>query len=103
MYIKNKTMPEADAETTGLAKWAANKFYVDEFYDRIVVRPLTILSDVLFVVIDKLVIDLLVMATAWIVGFTGRTIRLVQTGNTGVYIFAMVIGMMVLMFIQLVY
>jgi NADH-quinone oxidoreductase subunit L len=53
--------------------------------------------------VDKLVIDLVVMATAWIVGFTGRTIRLVQTGNTGVYIFAMVIGMMVLMFIQLVY
>ncbi len=103
MYIKNKTMPEADAETTGLAKWAANKFYVDEFYEKIVVRPLTIMSDVLFVLVDKLVIDLVVMATAWIVGFTGRTIRLVQTGNTGVYIFAMVIGMMVLMFIQLVY
>jgi hypothetical protein len=43
------------------------------------------------------------MASAWIVGFTGRTIRLVQTGNTGLYLFLMVIGMMVFMFIQLVY
>jgi NADH-quinone oxidoreductase subunit L len=61
-----------------------------------------VLSDLLHVVVDKLIVDLLVNASAWFVGFTGRTMRLVQTGNTGFYIFAMVIGMMVLLLIQLV-
>ncbi len=103
LYISKKWLPEADEETTGFAKWVANKFYIDEFYDKVIVKPLLVVSDIFFVLIDKLIIDLIVMATAWIVGFTGRTIRLAQTGNTGLYIFAMVIGMMVLMFFQLVY
>jgi NADH-quinone oxidoreductase subunit L len=79
-----------------------NKFYIDEIYDKVFVKPIGILSDLLHVVVDKLVVDLLVNASAWFVGFTGRTLRLVQTGNTGFYIFAMVIGMMVLLLIQLV-
>jgi NADH-quinone oxidoreductase subunit L len=61
-----------------------------------------VLSDIFHVVIDKLIIDLFVNASAWIVGFSGRTLRLVQTGNTGFYIFIMVIAMMVLLLIQLV-
>lgn len=103
IYIKGKTVPEAETETTGFAKVLAHKFYIDELYDKIIVKPFMVLSDVFFVLVDKLVVDLLVMAAAWIVGFTGKTLRLVQTGNTGLYIFAMVIGMMVLMFFQLVY
>jgi len=67
------------------------------------VRPMMVLSDLFYVLVDKLIVDLLVMARAWIIGFTGRTIRLVQTGNTGLYLFLMVIGMMVFMLIQLVY
>jgi NADH-quinone oxidoreductase subunit L len=102
-YIQSKLLPEPDAETKGFAKWVANKFYIDELYDKVFVRPMMVLSDLFYVLVDKLVVDLLVMASAWIVGFTGRTIRLVQTGNTGLYLFLMVIGMMVFMFIQLVY
>jgi NADH-quinone oxidoreductase subunit L len=102
-YISSKIVPEPDSETKGFAKWVANKFYIDELYDNVIVKPMMVISDILFVLIDKLVVDLVVMATAWIVGFTGRTLRLVQTGNAGFYLFAMVIGMMILMFIQLVY
>jgi len=102
-YIHSKLLPEADAETKGLSKWVANKFYVDELYDKLFVRPMMVLSDLFYVLVDKLIVDLLVMASAWIIGFTGRTIRLVQTGNTGLYLFLMVIGMMVFMLIQLVY
>jgi NADH-quinone oxidoreductase subunit L len=102
-YVKSKLVPEPDSETKGFAKRVANKFYIDELYDNVIVKPTMVISDILFVLIDKLVVDLVVMATAWIVGFTGRTLRLVQTGNAGFYLFAMVIGMMILMFIQLVY
>jgi NADH-quinone oxidoreductase subunit L len=101
-YVSRKTVPEPDTETKGLAKWVANKFYIDELYNAVFVKPMMVLSDVFHVVIDKLVIDLFVNASAWMVGFTGRTLRLVQTGNTGFYIFIMVFAMMVLLLIQLV-
>jgi NADH-quinone oxidoreductase subunit L len=101
-YISKKSIPESDEETKGFAKWVSNKFYIDEFYDRVIVKPVMVLSDIFHVVVDKLIIDLFVNASAWMVGFTGRTLRLVQTGNTGFYIFVMVIAMMVLLLIQLV-
>ena len=102
LYLNKKSLPESDEDTVGFSKWVSNKFYIDELYDKIIVKPIMVLSDIFHVVIDKLIIDLFVNASAWMVGFTGRTLRLVQTGNTGFYIFVMVIAMMVLLLIQLV-
>lgn len=100
-YINQKQEPVADAELTGLNKVISNKFYVDEIYNTVFVKPITVLSDLFLVLVDKLIVDLAVNATAWVVATTGKTLRLVQNGNTGFYVFAMVIGMMVLFVIRL--
>ncbi len=100
-YVKKAELPVNDSELTGINKVISNKFYVDEIYDTLIVKPITILSDLFLVLVDKLIIDLAVNATAWIVATTGKTMRLFQTGNTGFYVFAMVIGMMVLLIIRL--
>jgi NADH-quinone oxidoreductase subunit L len=100
-YVKKGEQPADEASLTGLQKWISNKFYIDELYDKVIVKPMLILSDLFMVLIDKLVIDLIVNFVAWIVGFTGRMLRLIQTGNTGFYIFAMVLSMVVLFVIRL--
>jgi NADH-quinone oxidoreductase subunit L len=100
-YVKQNALPADDSELTGLNKVISNKFYVDEIYETVFVKPITVLSDLFLVLVDKLIIDLAVNATAWIVSTTGKTMRLMQTGNTGFYVFAMVIGMMVLLIIRL--
>jgi len=100
-YVKQNALPADDVELTGLNKVISNKFYVDEIYETVFVKPITVLSDLFLVLVDKLIIDLAVNATAWIVATTGKTMRLMQTGNTGFYVFAMVIGMMVLLIIRL--
>ncbi len=101
-YVKNKELPAADESLTGLNKIISNKFYVDEFYHSVIVKPITVLSDLFLVLIDKLIIDLAVNATAWVVSATGKTLRLLQNGNTGFYVFAMVIGMIVLLLIRVI-
>ena len=100
-YVKNNEQPLPDNELKGISKIVSNKFYVDELYDTLFVKPISILSDLFLVLVDKLIIDLAVNATAWIVATTGKTMRLVQNGNTGFYVFAMVIGIMVLFLIRL--
>lgn len=100
-YVKQNALPAEDSELTGLNKVISNKFYVDEIYNTVFVKPIIVLSDLFLVLVDKLIIDLAVNATAWIVATTGKTMRLIQTGNTGFYVFAMVIGMMVLLIIRL--
>jgi NADH-quinone oxidoreductase subunit L len=100
-YITRKELPEEDSALTGVNKVAANKFYVDEFYNKVIVRPVMMMSDIFLVLIDKLIIDLVVNVTGWFTGLAGRTLRHVQTGNTGFYVFAMVVGMLVLLAVQL--
>ena len=100
-YLTKKEQPSEDITLAGLDKVVYNKFYVDEIYDSIIVKPLKVLSDLFLVLVDKLIIDLFVNAVAWFVGLFGRTLRLVQSGNTGFYVFAMVFGIIVLFVIRL--
>jgi NADH-quinone oxidoreductase subunit L len=100
-YVKKGEQPEDENQLKGLQKWISNKFYVDELYDKVFVKPMLILSDLFLVLVDKLIIDLAVNAVAWFVGVAGRAARLLQTGNIGFYIFAMVISMVVLFVIRL--
>jgi NADH-quinone oxidoreductase subunit L len=96
-------MPEANEEEMNpVGRFIYNKYYVDEFYNAVFVRPVMLLSDIFLVLIDKLIIDLFVNAVAWLAISLGKGARLVQTGNTGFYVFAMVISMIVLLALQFI-
>ncbi|MEO6131074.1 MAG: NADH-quinone oxidoreductase subunit L, partial [Saprospiraceae bacterium] len=106
LYARNKyqalrQLPPDEASLTGFEKLIYHKFYVDEFYEKYISQPVFRLSEFAGSVIDKLVIDRAVNGSGWLVDFGGRTLRLLQTGNTGFYVFAMVIGMVVLFIIRL--
>jgi len=66
------------------------KYFVDELYDRLIVRPIGFLSDtVLWRVIDAGIIDgLLVNGPARLLALTGHVVRLVQNGSLRWYAFA---------------
>ncbi|RAI98492.1 NADH-quinone oxidoreductase subunit L [Chitinophaga skermanii] len=88
-------------ENTGLAKVLENKWYVDELYDAIIVKPLYSLSKFFQDGIEKSGIDALVNGVGKGVQWGSQQIRLLQSGQVGFYIFAMVIGMIVLLLISL--
>lgn len=100
-YVSLRALPEAEADQSALTRLVYNKFYVDELYDSLIVNPVFRMSQWLGQVFDKLVIDRIVNATAGVLDAGGKTLRLFQTGNTGSYVFAMVIGMVVLFIIRL--
>jgi NADH-quinone oxidoreductase subunit L len=86
----------AEKESSGLGKVMENKWYVDELYDAIVVKPLKALSGFLNNVIEKLGIDGLVNGVGKTVNWGGQQLRLLQNGQVGFYLFFMVIGMALL-------
>ncbi len=100
-YVTLKAMPEADASINGLPKLIYNKFYVDEIYNSVIVVPLFKMSEWFGNFFDKQVVDRAVNGTASMMDTGGKTLRQLQTGNTGFYVFAMVIGMVVLFIIRL--
>ena len=99
LYSKNVSAIEA--EPSGLAKVLANKWYVDELYDTIIIKPLLFLGDVLKNVIEKSGIDKLVNGVGKGVHYFSRQFRLLQSGNVGNYVLMMVIA--IVCFVWIIY
>ena len=89
-----------DAEPTGFAKLLANKFYVDEIYDAIIVRPLKAFAQFLNDSVERLAIDGLVNGIGRAVQYGSRQLRWLQSGQVAVYVLLMVISIIILFFIQ---
>src|SRR6266540_743263 len=81
---------------TGLARLLWKKWYVDELYDAIIVRPVMWLSrDVLWKIVDARIVDgLLVNGTAAASRAVGWLGSRLQTGEVGVYVILFVIGVL---------
>ncbi|MDQ6758184.1 MAG: NADH-quinone oxidoreductase subunit L [Bacteroidota bacterium] len=100
-WKKYKTYQTETTEETGFAKVLQNKWYVDELYDAIIVKPLKSLSIFLNNVIERSGIDAVVNGVGRGINYSSRQIRLLQSGQVGAYILMMVIGTIVLFIIQM--
>jgi len=92
--------PELDAPR-GIGKWMADKWYVDEIYQALIVRPLKAFSGFLDNVMEKGVIDGVVNGTGRLVQYSSRQLRYLQSGQVGGYVLLMVIGIIALFVVQL--
>ena len=94
-YVKNSHVPLADSEERSvLAKISYNKFYFDELYSAIIQKPLNVISEFFYKIVDKAGIDGFVNGLGKGSMEASKGLRLLQTGNVGFYIFAMVIGVL---------
>jgi NADH-quinone oxidoreductase subunit L len=83
-----------------IATWAQHKWYVDEFYNFLIVRPLWVISHV-FYFFDQFVIDNLVDLFGWLPRKAGDVIRPSQSGELHGYAIGMAGGIAVLIIIIL--
>jgi NADH-quinone oxidoreductase subunit L len=88
------------SEATGFGKVLENKWYVDELYEKIIVQPLHQFGGFLKNVIDNKVVDGLVNGVARAVQYSGRQLRLLQSGQVGSYVLLMVLSMVVIFVVQ---
>ncbi|MBN1203687.1 MAG: NADH-quinone oxidoreductase subunit L [Myxococcaceae bacterium] len=78
-----------------IRRTAQNKFYVDELYEFLIIRPVKFLSFVLFRVVDAFLIDTVVVrGTAWVTARVGSALRYVQTGDTQAYAAVMALALL---------
>jgi NADH-quinone oxidoreductase subunit L len=96
---KFKKTDAAETESTGFAKLLENKWYVDEIYDAVIVKPLHLLSVFLKNIVEKTGIDGAVNGVGKLVGYGSRQLRLLQSGQVGNYLLIMVMIMIVFVLI----
>jgi NADH-quinone oxidoreductase subunit L len=90
-YVKQSQVPSEDSEITGFSKVLYNKYYVDEIYNFVIVKPLYAMSkffrDTLEPALSRFVYGFGSVANA--IGTQGKTL---QNGSIGFYLFAFVLG-----------
>jgi len=92
VYGKGAHVPEADEKVTGIRKLIYNKFYIDELYDTLFVRPMMRVSSWLYGALDNRVIGGLIRGVSDGVTGTGGILRKLQTGHIGTYIWFITLG-----------
>lgn len=88
-------------EETGLGKVLENKWYVDELYDAIIVKPVLAIGKYFNNIVERRGIDGFVNGIGKAVNYSSRQIRLIQTGQVGTYVLLMVLGILILFIVQL--
>ena len=69
---------------------------MDEVYDKLIRKPLDVISGLLYKIVDLNIIDGIVNAVPKITNAASSGLRVVQTGRLGFYVIAMVGGIIVL-------
>jgi NADH-quinone oxidoreductase subunit L len=98
-YLRRKEVPEKLSERlAGGYRLLLNKYYVDEAYDTVIVKPLQAGSDkLLWKGVDIGIIDWCINTGAKLIGLLSRTVRVVQTGLAQSYVFVFVLGVVAIL------
>ncbi len=92
LYVSRRAVPAPETASRSLpAQVIYNKYYIDELYDALIVRPVRGLGDAFYSFGEGLV-DGVVNGVAWLVGRASMVLRRLQNGSISFYVFAMVVS-----------
>ncbi len=101
-YVKKSHVASMDEKEFKPAfRLLYHKYYIDELYDKLFVKPLYWFSDLFYKIVDVKMVDGIVNSVGRSVVWGSKTVRLAQSGSTGFYIFIMVIGMIAMLLFNL--
>ena len=104
IFLASKKFSRENIDTaapSGFSAVLSNKWYVDELYEAIVVKPINWISSFLSRVVDNKLIDGLVNGVGKGVQFSARQLRHLQSGQVGSYILIMMIAIILFFIFQL--
>lgn len=97
-YVARAQRPaEDDAQRSAPENLVYHKYYIDELYDTIIVKPVMALSTGLYKFVENGIIDPIVNGVGRVTLAGGRALRYVQTGSVETYLILMVIGIVLIL------
>jgi len=90
----------SEKEESGISKFLANKWYVDELYEALIIKPIGHIASFFNKVVDAKIIDGFVNGVGRSVQYSARQLRLLQSGQVGSYVLIMVISLILLFIFQ---
>ena len=102
-FVKELKPEEMEAESKSfIQRLAINKFYIDELYDAVFVKPVFRISEALHQFVEIRFIDRIVNGAGTMVVRFSNVIRYLQAGHVGAYLFFMIIGILLILFFNII-
>ena len=101
-FIYGKTNKTKQSKTPALFKIFEARFWMDEIYAFLFVKPLIWLSDTFYRIVEVKWLDGIVNGVGTLVVRTGDKLKYIQNGYTEFYVFMMVLGIIVLILMNLI-
>lgn len=101
IFVAFKTYQNLDRAVQLKSRWAKlhellfNKWYIDELYQAVIVKPLVVLSTWIWKVVDVQILDRIVMTFGRASAWAGQTVRVIQTGSLQMYGVMLVLGILI--------
>ncbi|NDW19228.1 NADH-quinone oxidoreductase subunit L [Dysgonomonas sp. 216] len=95
LYVKKMSVPAEDSKITGFAKVLYNKYYIDEIYNALFIKPMYVLSTFFEQVVEKFLKNIF-KGIGVIFGILSFPAKKLQNGSLGFYLFFFVLGFSVL-------
>ena len=89
-----------EEQPSAVGKFFEHKWYVDELYNNVIVKPLLGLGAIANKYFEKSGIDALVNGVGRLVNYGGRQMRWLQSGQVGSYVLLMVVSMLLFFVLQ---
>lgn len=97
VYIRRSVVPSEPSATSGFFRVLSHKYFIDEAYAFLIVKPLYWISEQVDRFIEKMGIDQAVNSLGNFVVTGSKSARFLQEGSIGYYIFVMVIGIVLIL------
>lgn len=91
--LKSSNFSESNSERKGVALWGEHKFYIDEFYNYVFVKPLESLSDIFYKYIEPHFIQPFFNSGGKLSYGLGNILKKVQNGNIEFYLLYITLGL----------
>ncbi len=98
-YVKFSKKP-AIQDAAGFGKILENKWYMDEIYNAVIVKPVRAIGAFFNKILERYVVDGMVNGVGKSIQYGSRQIRLLQSGQVGNYILLMVCGILVFFVVE---
>jgi NADH-quinone oxidoreductase subunit L len=98
MYVARAQRPaEDDAQRSAPENLVYHKYYIDELYNGLIVKPVMALSNGLYRFVENGVIDPIANGFGRVTLAGGQLLRFVQTGSVETYLLLMVLGIVLIL------
>ncbi|MDR2955498.1 MAG: NADH-quinone oxidoreductase subunit L [Prevotella sp.] len=91
IYVKKSTVPKEDDKMTGFSKLLYNKYYIDEIYNILFIKPIYVLADFSNQILEPLLKDIF-RSLGTLVENLSVPAKKLQNGSVGFYLSFFVLG-----------